>query len=151
MEGSLVIVADRFECIRALCVIDGQAQRILMEFQRLRHGKPLAGDVTGGQQGSKGPCPQLSAADRTVGPREVGILAENRRPVVVGDQLGELLRVVSRDLLEPASGLGMGPSPPDSWQARVRHVAHEGMFEDELELAGDAGCRMNGDQPFGLE
>src|SRR5205823_2633845 len=119
-----------------LCVIDRQAERILMPLQRLGYSKPLAGYSSGCQQRRKGLSPELRTSGRIVGPCQVGVLSQDRCAVMVGDQLSEFFRAIARDLLEPARGLSMSACSPDSWQARISHVAYEGMFENELELAG---------------
>ena len=145
VEHDLVIVADRFEHPCALCVIDCKALRIPVKFQRLRHGGPLAGCGPCGNQGAKRLRAQFSTGDWILGPREVCVLAENCGSVVVPDQFSKLLRAISGDLLEPACGLRMRPRSADPRQARICHVAHEGMLEDELEFAGDTRCRVDRD------
>src|SRR5439155_13866663 len=91
VEGAFVIVADRFQNPRTLDIVEAEAEGVLMKLERLRHGKPLAGYGTCGQQCLKRSGPQLGAGPWIVGPGEVGILAENRLSVMVGDQFGEFL------------------------------------------------------------
>ena len=86
-----MIVADRLEHPRTLDIVEAQSEGVLMQLERLRHGKPLAGYGTCSQQCLKRSGPQLGAGHWIVGPGEVGILAENRLSVMVGDQFGEFL------------------------------------------------------------
>ena len=151
MECAFVIVADRLQRPGALGVVNAQAERILMQLERVRHGKPLAGDHPCSDHRGEGPASQLGTRRRIVRPGQIGILAEDRLPVVVGDQLGELLGAMSGDFLQPASRLGVCACPPDSRQTGIGHIAHEGMLEDELELPCDGRCRSNRYQPLGFE
>src|SRR5438045_9144196 len=70
---------------------------------------------------------------------------------MLGDQFGEFLRAISGDLLEPPSRLGMGAGSADPRQAGISHVAHERVFEGELEIAGDGRGWMNRYQALSLE
>ena len=85
MEGSLVIVTNCFEGPRALGIVGGEVQCVLVQLKRLWHGKAFARDVTRGEQGRKGSASEFRMGSRIISPREVGVIAEQRRPVMLGD------------------------------------------------------------------
>ncbi len=146
-----MVVAELLEGPDAVTVGPGEFECLLVELDRLQQTGPLLRRDAGSQQSFKRLLPDRFPAHEVVGPCQIHVFSGRRGPVVVGDQLGELVHAFTCQLFDPRAVLRVCTGPPALRQAGVRDVPDQRVLERELHLAGDARGRAGEHQSSSLQ